>query len=205
MNKFSNLSKINGGDLYSNAKDFGNAVQPGLSILGYIAGIFYILLCLLGIFLVFYGFKLLNTDESNWKSSQVVITKVDSTDNKTCNSTVLTSSTSTKYGSVSTNQNIVYNCYIHYMFNNKEIVSQIINSSNNYAVGQTITVYYDTNNMNADPIINKLFLSRFWWVFILIGLCLVLIFGSVSYCIYFNTTCSSIFGGLFLWDTLFRN
>ena len=204
MNKFTNLSKINGGDFYSNVKDIGTTVQPGLSMLGYIVGIFYVFLFLIGIYLVIYGIKLLNTDESNWKSSQVVITKVDSTDNKTCNSTVLTSSNSTKRG-VNTNQHLVYNCYIHYMFNNKEIVSQIINSSTNYIVGQTITVYYDTNNMNNDPILNKIYMSKYWWIFILIGLAMMVMFGSISYCIYFNTTCSSIFGGLFLWDSLFKN
>jgi len=204
MNKFTNLSKINGGDFNDNILDFGNTVQPGLSMLGYITGIFYVLLFLLGIYLVIYGIKLLNTDESNWKSSEVVITKVDSTDNKTCNSTIITSSNSTKNG-VNTNQRLIYNCYIHYMFNNKEIISQVINSSTNYIVGQTITVYYDTNNMNDNPILNKVFMSKFWGVFVLIGLIMMVIFGSVSYCIYFNTTCSSIFGGLFLWDALFRN
>lgn len=201
LNKFNNLSKLNGGFDFNEVAEKTN---NGLSFIGKIASIMYIILCIIGIFIFFYGIKLFFTNESNWKSIDVIITKINSKDNNTCDSTILTTSQSSKYG-ITTNQNIIYNCSIHYMFNNNEITTLINNAVTNYNVGQTITVFYDSNNMNNPPVINKIFMSKSWWIFILIGLIMTILFGSIVTCIYTNKTCSSFFGGLLIWDTLFNN
>jgi len=161
----------------------------------YLKGISLIIMGIIGLILFIYGIKFYFTDDSNWVKQSVVITGIKSTDNKTCDKQVLNSSTSTKNG-VSNNQNIIYNCYIMYKLNDKEVMSQINNSSTNFTVGQTVDVYYDKNNLLAEPIVNKFFWSSLGPLFMIIGIIMMLIGFITSYFIYSNKDFATGYGAV---------
>jgi hypothetical protein len=82
-------------------------------------------------------------NKKKWISAHTVITRIDS-------------NTST----------------IYFNFNNNE-VGKHVNLINSYSIGQTIEIFYDSNNpentAELSPISNKYNINSFWWIFMLIG------------------------------------
>lgn len=146
-------------------KHYGSSMQDSIynavSIYGKVqVSIASVIMSIMGLILIFIGIKLYYTDESNFIPIKVTISKINSTDNKTCDrSTIIYQET----------QQDIFSCFIHFKFFDREIVLPIKNSSNNYVKGQTITVIYDKNNMNDDPVIDKILMARYYYWFLIGG------------------------------------
>ena len=171
------MEKIGDG-LYTGAVWYGKFQTIGLIIIG-----------ILGLVSFIYGIKLYFTNESNWVPINVIINKIDSIDNKSCNKDTRT--VSDKKGSTTSN---IYNCTIHFNYNNREIIKIINNSNINYTLNQTIVAYYDKNNPNNDPVINMIFMSNYWWMFILGGIIAMLIGFILTYLILSNDNAAAVYG-----------
>ena len=174
--------------LYTGAVWYGKIQTIGLVIVG-----------IIGIGLLLYSIKLLCTDESNWIPVNVVINKIDSNDNKKCNSNTIT-----KITRYSTTTSANYNCIIYFNYNNRNISKQILDSSINYSINDTITVYYDKNNPTHDPQINMIFLSKYWWIFSIVGIIMMCIGFITTYLILSNDNAAAVYGTSSVIDNIFN-
>ena len=158
------MNKLNGGDMkdtvYNVASTYGRVTTSIGSVFG----------AIISVILIIIGIKLYFTDESNFKEMSVKITKVDSNDNNSCNKTIIVDKEKSSNDEIKETERIVYNCFIHVDFNGKDVILQVNNSSINYIVGQTITVIYDSNDMNKSPVLSKLLLSHYFYWFLIAGL-----------------------------------
>jgi len=170
-------------------QSLGEIGYNGSVLYGKFQGLLAGVLCIIGLVLFLFGIKLFFTNESNWKQKHVTIKKVSSSNNKTCDKDILTN----KYDN-NTTQHTVYNCMIHVDFNGKDVILQVLDSPNNYIVGQNMLVWYDLNNVDQDPIINKILLSKMWWMFLLGGLILFILSFMFVYFIMKNDNFSAIVG-----------
>jgi hypothetical protein len=211
MYNLSNLSKLSGGEPISvqsqptqptELQTITNLAGTGLKWYGQLHGIFSGITALLSLFIFIYGIYLLaNNNDSQWNQIEVTITKIQSKDNNTCDATTLINSNSSRRNS-STTQNIVYNCFVTYQFNDKEIMSQVINDSKNYTVGQKIKVWYNKNNPNDNPVIESPLTTGLAWCFIIVGGIMSIILILLTYCIFTNESfakgvgCFSCFSNL---------
>jgi hypothetical protein len=181
--------------------NIGKGAYTGMVLYGKFQTIGTIIIGILGIMCLIYGIKLFFTNESNWKSETVIITKITSNNNISCDKDKLISTNSKN----NTTTSLIYNCGIYFQFNNKEVFKQISNSSINYNVGENIIIYYDINNPNKDPEINKIFMSKYWWIFTLVGLILTIFGFLITYIILYNDDAAAIYGtGSFI-SSLRRN
>ena len=104
-------------------KHYGSSMQDSIynavSIYGKVqVSIASVIMSIMGLILIFIGIKLYYTDESNFIPIKVTISKINSTDNKTCDrSTIIYQET----------QQDIFSCFIHFKFFDREIVLPIKN------------------------------------------------------------------------------
>jgi energy-coupling factor transporter transmembrane protein EcfT len=168
---------------------FGETAFKGTVLLGKFQGIISLFISIIGFVLFIYGIKLYFTDESNWKKTNVLVTKIKSNNNKTCDKDTLTN----KFNNGMT-QRTVYNCMLHVNYNNKEVILQVQDSPTNYLVGKNISVWYDSNNPDEDLFLNKILLSKMWSVFLFGGLLLAILGLIFAYYIFKSDNLSAILG-----------
>ena len=178
----------------------GQGAYKGMVWYGKFQTIGTVMIGIVGIVALIYGIILFFTDESNWVTDTVKISKINSSNKTTCDKDTISSSNSKNQLTTS----IVYNCGIYFQYNNKEIFKQITNNYDNYTVDQNITIYYDKNNPNNDPEINKIFISKYWWIFILCGLISMLIGFLTTYFILYNDDAAAVYGTGSLLSSIFN-
>jgi hypothetical protein len=204
---YNKLNNFSGGDNTLNTnpnptpstfQSLGTMGYNGSVLYGKFQGILSAFIGLIGVILFFYGIKLYFTDESNWKKTSATVTQIVSTNNKTCDKDILTFTDNTKYQG-GTTQQTVYNCMVNVKYKNKDILYQIQDSTNNYIIGSKLTLWVDSNNPDNEPILNKVLMSKMWWMFLFGGLILAVLSFGFTYFIMHNNDFSAIIGtGTFL-------
>ena len=182
-----NLTKLT-----NNTSDKTDLYDDAKSALAFFARIKIIipsvLIIIVSIFFIIYGFRLIFTDESNIKSEQVQITKIINSNDltKMCQDKVIKTTYNNRNSSYSTSEKTVYNCIIYFNLFGKERMIQVIDSSITYVLGQNINVWYDNNNIDKELLLSYYSLKQYRYMFILSGILIIPLVIFANYIIFNN-------------------
>jgi len=146
-----------------------------------------IIIIIISIIFFIYGIKLMFKDDSNIKSTKVNITKIINSNDltKSCQDKIIKTTFNNKKDSV-TSEKTVYNCVIYFNLFGNERMIHILDSPNNYVIGQEITIWYDNNNINNDLLLYYYSLKKYRYIFILQSIIIIPLVIFINNLIYNN-------------------